>query len=213
MWRERFGLDIAPSEKMKQLLLDYNNWERDDFDHEWAYHKIHSEYQIKFSGTNNNDQLYRFFYINHTSGIGRATFKYHSTELFDLNYALVDETRITIPSPSTASITVKQRSPLKYYYYDLSTRNGAFLTFLKHGKYDFNTTAANSTFIVFENSRIKNSFDEYLKRNYQELDNLEEPESAKYIESNIQGENGGFNLNLSEMMIIKLLFEQFKLIN
>jgi hypothetical protein len=213
MWRERFGLDIAPSERMIQLLLDFNNWEQNDSNHEWAYHKIHSEYQIKYNGTNNNDQLYKYFYINNSSYLGTVSFFYHSTELFSLLYALVDETRIRIPNPLTASISIEHRIQLKYYYYDLSNKNGAFLTYLQKGRYDFESISANSTFIIFKNNQSKLTFDKYLKDNHHQLKDIETPDNAKHVESLASKNNNGFNLNLSEMMKVKILYDNFRLNN
>ena len=48
MWRERFGLDSQPSQRMVSLLRKPHEWDKDVGNKEYAYHKSSPEFQIKF---------------------------------------------------------------------------------------------------------------------------------------------------------------------
>ncbi|HDZ2017417.1 TPA: ATP-binding protein [Klebsiella pneumoniae] len=44
MWKERFDLDLVPTDRIVKLLLDYDNWEYDGFNE--AYYRLDPDYSI-----------------------------------------------------------------------------------------------------------------------------------------------------------------------
>ena len=74
MWRERFGLDVQPSERMIALLQKPHEWDKNVGNREYAYHKFNPEYQVRFCETREFKDIYSYFYINERSYIGMARF-------------------------------------------------------------------------------------------------------------------------------------------
>jgi len=82
MWKQRFGLDLSPLERMELLLLKPNEWFKDIGNKPYAYHKEFPEFRIEFSEVEEFREVYSFFFPNDSSFYGNATFKFHSTTLF-----------------------------------------------------------------------------------------------------------------------------------
>lgn len=106
MWRERFGIDLSPVEKVSLLLTEPDNWFKDVGNRDYAYHKLHPEYNITFSEVEELSEPYSFFFPNEKSFFGTATFRYHSTVLFELEYLYCDEMRIHLVVPKTKDLKV-----------------------------------------------------------------------------------------------------------
>lgn len=103
MWRERFGLDVSPLEKLKLYLLDHEHWKWDGVDS--AYYKYFPEFTIKIASsslrvdknrwwdgwpTNEplSEEIYNFNY--HTTAIAQLKVIHCSREDFSFPYPEVD---------------------------------------------------------------------------------------------------------------------------
>ena len=127
MWKQRFGLDDKPAERMQNLLLKPNEWQKGfDFGRD-TYHKTFPEFSIEFSeGKNCNNILSYLFNDDEISFIGLAKFKFHTTTLFDLVYLKLDGARTMFPRPD-----IKQFfNSGNFYYFTKNSIKGRFLYFL-----------------------------------------------------------------------------------
>ena len=175
MWRERFGLDIQPGEKIIDLLCRPQEWDRDIGNRQFAYHKFHPEYQIEFSDTREFKEAFSYFYSNSKSYIGTAKFKYLSTELFQLPYMYCDEMRIVLAVPTNGYVKGDTRE-VWYMYYELESRNGAFLHFLTNGTFNFFSRTAEAAFVLYRNRSERKEFEKYLSIHTKEIDQIPDPE-------------------------------------
>lgn len=93
MWRERFGLDLEPAKRIIELLKYPQEWTKEYGEETYYYHRNHPEYKIVMGECSDNDEVYRFFYLNEKSLVGESSFYFHGTKLFSLSYVYCDETR------------------------------------------------------------------------------------------------------------------------
>lgn len=128
LWRQRFGLHLSPLEKMKMLLKFPGQWFKNIGNNDVAYHTLHPEYTIAFSAPESFWEPYTLFYINESAFYGKASFKFHTTTLFELEYMYCDEMRIVLPVPETEYIKFSKTEQW-FYYYNLETLSGVFLYF------------------------------------------------------------------------------------
>jgi len=172
MWYQRFGLDLTPLEKMKYYLTKPGEWTKDIGNTRVLYHNTFPEYTIEMSEVEPFWEVYSYFFTNEKSFLGTAKFKYHQTELFQLEYMYCDEMRITLPVPQNAYIRIGN-SENWYYYYDLSSIEGVFLLYLTDASYSMISRGTGAPFILFENESLRKEFDEYLINNEAELNNIQ----------------------------------------
>lgn len=117
MWRERFGIDLTPKERMLKLLDLRKEWDVDPGNRKEAYCESFPEYTLKFSKTTQGWEPYSHYYPNPKSFFGKVKFKYFSTTLFTCEYVFLDEFRIALGVPEIGSI--KKENKENYYYYYL----------------------------------------------------------------------------------------------
>lgn len=170
MWRQRFGLDLSPLNRLKQLLLEPSDWFIDLGNKSYAYHKIHPEFNIQFSEPERVIEPFGFYYPNETSFIGDAIFKYHNTILYESNYMYCDEMRVELVWPKTAHIWNGKHN--WFYYYDLSSLEGIFLYFLTQGRFNFSSRGGGAPFLIFTNQEKFTEFKKYLESNLEELETV-----------------------------------------
>lgn len=209
MWLERFGLDIIPLERMKSLLKKPEEWFVDIGNKNFAYHKKFPEFRIDFSVPTKVMEVYSFFFLNQQSNIYKASFKYNSTTLFELNFLTVDGMRFEIGIPRAQSISLIQQSNW-YYYFNLSSLDGIFHFFLRKGKIDQTSRGEKSPFLFFNNPQEQKQFDEYLVTNQEEFELLDIDYSA--IEAKEKMTKNGFNVNVDPFFMnkSKQMFEIWK---
>lgn len=172
MWKERFGLNLSPVSKMEELLKEPENWFKDLGNKKYAYHKTFAEYNIEFSEAKEFWEPWSYFFLNHKSFLGTATFKYHSTILFELEYMFCDEFRIEFSVPTNERIEIGEEDNC-YYYFDLTKRNGLFQIFLSDSfKYE-SSRGVSSPFLIFKNESHKKEFNQYLKSNVDSFNRIE----------------------------------------
>ena len=82
--------------------------------------------------------------------ISTATFKYHSTTLFELEYMYCDEMRIILAVPKTEIVKLKEYQNW-FYYYDLQELDGIFLQFLTNKLTRFHSRSTVFPFVIFDN--------------------------------------------------------------
>lgn len=174
MWYERFGLDLKPSEKFKQLLLNENDWFEDFGNVKYAYHKNFTEFRIEVTEPKDMWEPFCEFYPNNKGFYGTAYFKYQSGILFELTYIYCDEMRIMLGNPGAQHVRIDDES-YWFYYYDLSSWDGIFTQFLRQKKMYFASRGLGAPFLLFKNSDKVNEFAKYLKDN-KELLNSTKPD-------------------------------------
>jgi len=171
MWKQRFGLDLSPIERMKLLLLKPNDWFKDIGNKPYAYHKEFPEFRIEFSKATEFWEVFSFFFTNEKSFLGNATFKYHSTTLFELEYMYCDEMRISLSVPNTEYLRLND-SENWYYYFDLNELNGKFLYFMTNGFSFLKSRSSGFPFIIFENKLQRKLFNNYVAENQKLLEDI-----------------------------------------
>jgi len=165
MWEQRFDLDLSPIERMKLLLLKPNDWSKDIGNKPYAYHMEFPEFRIEFSETKVFWEVFSFFFTNEKSFLGNATFKYHSTTLFELEYMYCDEMRISLSVPNKEYLRLND-SENWYYYFEHNELNGKFLYFMTNGFSYLKSRSSGFPFIIFENKEnlgVNKSFEKALK--------------------------------------------------
>lgn len=172
MWRQRFGLDETPFERIKQLLKNPKEWNKDIGNKLYAYHRTFPEFRIEFSEPEIFLEVFSFFFTNEKSFVGNAIFKYHSTTLFELKYMFCDEMRIEFPVPQTGYIN-KEKDKNWYYYFELDSLNGIFLQFITDNLSHIKSRSSCFPFLIFKDKNERIIFEEYLYKNYDVLINLE----------------------------------------
>jgi len=171
MWKQRFGLDLSPFERMQLLLLKPNDWFKDIGSKHYAYHIEFPEFRIEFSEVSEFWEVFSFFFTNEKSFLGNATFKYHSTILFELEYMYCDEMRINLSVPDTEYLRLND-SENWYYYFDLHELNGKFLHFMTNGFSYLKSRSSGFPFIIFENNQQRKSFNSYVTENQKLLEEI-----------------------------------------
>ena len=167
MWKERFGLTLSPLERMKLLLNQPEDWFKDLGNKNYAYHKQFPEFRIEFIGQKEIEEgeVCRFFYTSSEADIGAAIFKYHSTTLFELEYLVVDGSRLEIGKPKLKQIKLGEQRNW-YCYFNLSSLNGIFHYFLTNGKIERKSRLDEGCqFLFFKNGKEQDEFNDYLKEN------------------------------------------------
>jgi len=164
MWRQRFGLDLAPLKRMKLLLLRPKEWSKDIDNKSYAYHQNFPEFRIEFSFPKKFSEPYSFFFTNEASFLGVATFKWHATTLFEHEYMFCDEMRLVFPIPETEHVRLENNDNW-FYSYNLENINGIFLYFLTDGLVNIDSRGSGFPFVIFDNEAEKKDFMHYLEIN------------------------------------------------
>ncbi|PCH67359.1 MAG: hypothetical protein COC06_11375 [Bacteroidales bacterium] len=188
MWKQRFGLDLSPIERMKSLLLKPDEWFKDIGNKPYAYHLEFPEFNMEFSEVSEFWEVFSYFFTNEKSYLGTATFKYHSTTLFELEYMYCDEMRIELSVPKTQYIELN-KSRNWYYYFDLSELNGTFLYFMTNGLTDLHSRGSGFPFIIFKNKQQRISFNTYLSKNEQLLNEINADFHGQYAKESMDKAN------------------------
>lgn len=190
MWRQRFGLDLSPLERMKLLLLQPQEWVKDIGNKPYAYHLDFPEFRIKFSEVHEFWEVFSFFFTNEKSYLGTATFKYHSTTLFELEYMYCDEMRIALAVPKTAIVKLKEYQNW-FYYYDLQELDGIFLQFMTNKLTHFHSRSAVFPFVIFDNELEKKEFINYVVNNEDDFHKIEPDYLAEHAKGEMKKQKKG----------------------
>lgn len=209
MWRERFGLDLQPAKRMVELLNRPSEWDKDVGNKEFAYHKYHPEFQVQFGEPKEFKNVYSYFYINERSFIGAAYFRYLTTELFSLPYIYCDEMRVELADPTNGWVRSEGRE-LWYMYYELDSRQGAFLNFITNGSFDFNSRMSMSAFVMYRDEAERKEFESYLEKNLDKFDAIPDSELGLMMQKRIYDSGENFIFKPIEMIKVVELFDSWR---
>ena len=190
MWRQRFGLDLSPLERMKLLLLQPQDWFKDIGNKPYSYHLDFPEFRIEFSGVHEFWEVFSSFFTNEKSFLGTATFKYHSTTLFELEYMYCDEMRIELAVPKTAIVRLKDYHNW-FYYYNLEELDGIFLQFMTNNLTHLHSRNNAFPFVIFDNTAEKETFIDYITNNEDLIDKIEPDLWGELARDNMKKEKKG----------------------
>jgi hypothetical protein len=185
MWRQRFGLDLLPMERMRQLLHEPADWVVDFDSKPAAYHRSFPDYQIKLSTTEPFWEPYNYSFLNKNAFLGTAEFIYNATTLFELEYIKLDEMRLLLPAPAMKQVTLLGRE-MWYYYYDQSKPIGDFLVFLTVEQPSMKSRELKAPFLIFRDKDEQQVFHDYLVANQTELAETLPGPSAQLAAQEIQ---------------------------
>jgi len=201
MWKQRFGLDQSPLERIELLLMKPANWIKNIRNKNYAYHKQFPEFRIEFSDLSSIRESFSYLFANPNTHIGDATFKYHSTTLFELKYLNVDGMLKYIGEPDIRMLD-KHKYDIGYYYFNLDTIDGIFHTFLNDGCVDTSSRGHEYPFLFFKNKDHQNQFDKYLINNPELIDNTDA--NAIAIQAQKQMKTNGFDFHPDPILISKI---------
>lgn len=171
MWKQRFGLDMTPLERIEHLLMKPIEWSKNIGNEPIAYHKEFPEFTIKFSKVEEFQEVFSFFFENEKSYLGKAKFKYHSTKLFEQEYMYCDEMRIIFPVPKIQHIRLNGTENW-YYYFDLSKANGKFLYFLTDELSNLISRKLIFPFLIFNDEQQRKRFNKFILENQHLLNEI-----------------------------------------
>ncbi len=210
MWRERFLLDVTPSERMVAFLKSHNDWNRDIEPNRSSYHKYFPEFQVELGDVREFSDVYSFYYPNEKSYIGEARFKYFSTILFTLHYVMCDEMRITFAYPERSIVRTNGKS-IKYMYYVLPNKNGAFLNFIRNGNLDFGSRGGDASFILFRDEDERMEFENYVISNLDKFLSLKDSVVGDATKQAIEDAGESFSFDPIELIKVKDFYQIWKL--
>lgn len=181
MWRERFGLDSSPLEKVKLYLLEYESWKWDGID--FAYYEFFPEFTIKIGPSSKmSEKLVWWDMWPVGEPLTESTYeiKYHSTRLAKLPVIRCDREDISFPYPDVGYVQIDDtkhpdaENTYGLYYYVKGTLRYSLLHHLFRGEL---TSIQSCTkppmkklpFLIFENDDEVSSFMESLKENIGEF--------------------------------------------
>jgi hypothetical protein len=177
MWRERFGLDVSPIEKLKIYLLDYENWEWDGIDS--AYYTSFPEFTIKIMSDEDEKEREKIVWwdgfpwdeplLQHS-----YQFYYHATSLTKLNVIHCHRESFSFPYPDVDYIIIDNsedptaENTYSFFYYKKDSLEYSLLFHLFMGNsfpiQSFTKPTTNKLpFIQFENKGSKENFKLILK--------------------------------------------------
>ncbi len=176
MWRQRFGIDEYPLERMMTYLLDFEGWtERKE--NEW-YYKRFPEFTIvveseEFQIGDNSQEPIRFSWAltcsDPNSYLSYAHLKYHTTILHTeivVNYAGF---RLKCPKPENFSLNVGSGRS-SYYYYICNGLKFNLLQFFHDREYTHDDRVSGGRMksvgiLMFKSENEKINFDQEIKKN------------------------------------------------
>lgn len=170
MWRERFGLDVSPMEKVKLYLLEYGNWEWDGVD--FAYYKYFPEFTIKIGSSsvrNDKSVWWDQWPVGEPLRESIYEIKYHSTQLAKLQVIRCDREDISFPHPDVGYIQIddskhkKAENTYSLFYYVKDTLDYSLLHHLFRGDLTSIQSCTKPTnkklpFMIFENDEDRGFF-------------------------------------------------------
>jgi hypothetical protein len=171
MWRERFGLDVSPLEKLRIYLLDYENWNWDGIYS--AYYTLFPEFTIKII-SNEEEKREKIvwwdgFPCDEPLSQNIYQFYYHTTLLIELNMIRCQRESFSFPYPDVDYIIIDDskyptaENTYSFFYYRKDTLDYSLLYHLFMGNpipiQSFTKPPIGKLpFIQFENKDSKENF-------------------------------------------------------
>jgi len=193
MWRQRFGLELSPLERLRLFLLDIYNWESDGIDS--AYYKLAPEFTLWYSSEKHNvcDRWWGNF-------LGEAkkfhiVHRYHTTTLKSVSCCHFERENLIIPIPEVDYVCIDHRNTKEanntyslFYFLQDSFEfsllcylfGSAHLTDTKERNQEkllvkyaivspVKTSMKSLPFMIFKNSNDKNNFIDYIEKNIEDF--------------------------------------------
>lgn len=184
MWRERFGLDRTPLERMQQYLLDVKGWQSDGVS--ISYYKQSPEFTLHYDldSIKCEDRWWSSFLDKQTTK-SKIVFKYHTTILKEVATCYFPCECITIPYPDVDYIKINNspyptaRDTYCLFNYLVDSFDFSVLFYL-YGQYKIspdlilqreaisapsNPPIKHLPFIVFKSTHEKEHFKDFLHQN------------------------------------------------
>ncbi len=188
MWKERFGLNIHPVDRICSLLKDDSVWIHDIGNKKYAYNEQYPEFRFELKGVNEFQDEISYFFINESSFKGNVKFLYNSTILFEMTYVYLDEMRQILPFPD---ITVAARKP--FYYLLRDSKKGAFFKFLVRNNYNsFERDGEIEPIVILEDNADLNRFKRIIEENMEKIEEYELSYSAEKAVASTGRDNGKY---------------------
>jgi Putative DNA-binding domain len=209
LWRQRFGLDMPPLERMRHLLREPANWTADFDTHPDAYHQVFPDYQLKLSPPQQSWEPYSYFFLNKNCFQGTAALVYRTTVLAEVDYVYVDEMRLLLPQPAAKSIPVLGR-PMWYYYYLLSEPVGDVFTFLTADRPHLDSRGTAAPFLVFQDPQQQAAFHRYAAVHQAQLAAMSPGHDAQFAAQAIAQDGYNPVIDVRDVTRIKQLYELWR---
>lgn len=191
MWKQKFGIDQSPLERMKQLLLKPQLWSNLNLDNDKPiYCRDFPEFHMEYSQPERKgNEGFGYFYLDEQLSFGKICFKYHSTTLFEMEYVSCDGLRVYLPVPKIGNIAVDEGQI--YFYYIENSLEGALLVFLNAGELDRLSTGRNNynPFLIFKDESEHKEFEDYVIAQRNILDKINATYKAEEAKQKIEKDN------------------------
>lgn len=182
MWRERFGLDLTPMDKVLMLLRQPDLWEGDIRNGEPLYCRSNPEFQIVRGKDWEGDEPYTTIFINPRSYFCEFDVKYHTTTLFIQLIVLLDGGRHHIPAPENGFIENDSitgcLNGCDYFYYELDSETGAFVSFLDVFIQSIHHIGFHECILYFKDAAERKAFEKSVQENIETVVQIEPSQAA-----------------------------------
>jgi hypothetical protein len=193
MWRQRFGLDRTPTDRLKQYMFDFINWKSDGV--KKSYYIPAPEFTFEYILKEDEKSQNRWWSKFHgeTTMLSEVVFKYHLTILEKLTICRFHREDILIPYPNVVYPRIdptKENSPENTYclfFFIEDSLNFAFICNV-YGHYKTNLSAQINRKRMMQKKAIS-SPSKFAKKHlpFIVFKNLDEKEAfLKHIEESIK---------------------------
>lgn len=207
LWKRRFGIEGSVYERYLLLLDQYDEWEHDFGNKNYAFHKTHPEFRIEID----EDRAFKGWepqaalYSNQIMTIRPMNLLYHSTIVKELELVTFDEYRVYLPWGTRNAIEFIKYPELggtpyglHYDYYCLDDFKGKIARITSSNFINFNRQlellphAHIHPFLVFKDDLQRKDFEDYARIHSKSISVEEIRKDKSYII------NGQFRHNKSE---------------
>lgn len=170
MWRERFGLDNKPFDRLKVYLLDFDGWENIE-ENEW-YYKEFPEFTIAPTADDTweveGGENWVRAAINPRAYVRPMVAKFHQTVLAKVICIYFDEMRCMIPKPTITGMEYRENR--WFYSFCADNFDFLFLQFLLRKEKDdlikngiLSGRIGNMPILIFASENEKDDFETHLE--------------------------------------------------
>ena len=195
LWKKRFGLTSSVMDRLSSILDDFDSWNVDWGNKDYAYNVYAPEFRIVRVDDYTEGWLPQAaFYSHPCCHIAKLNIMYHDTVIFETGIWAFDQFRKFLPQAKNCY--VDEIGNFWYSYYDLSTIEGKLLTIFSHGSNSiFSREIDFHQFLLFHNEEERKCFHQYLVDYYDKYSDDEINNKYKYQiqEDEREAGPGGFS--------------------
>lgn len=179
MWRQRFGIDSAPKQRMLQYLLNFKGWSQIGEDEECYYYNEFPEFTIQKPAEPCNEvsaqESWVRFALAPNSYVFKVEFRYHQTPLHVEAVLSYDDWLSYYPKPENTEVLRKFDDIVLYYYLNENNFKFNYLQFLQRRHLN-HTNQFNQgregllPLLIFKDKNEKDQFVSYLCDNFSHKD-------------------------------------------